>query len=781
MGTMLQNRGLKLGDLPEALNLTAPEVVSSIHEEYLDAGADVILANTFGVNRYKAAKAGCTVKELVSAAIVNARKAIGGRKDKFVALDIGPCGRVLAPTGDLPFEEAVEVFAEVVRAGVEAGADFILTETFTDLYELKAAVLAAKENSELPLVSTMSFEANGTTFFGTTVESMVMTLEGLGVDALGVNCSLGPRQLVPIVDRILAAASIPVLVQPNAGLPTIVDGRTQYDVTPEEFVGYIKQFIEKGVALVGSCCGTTPAYTKLIRETVADIPRRPLENHRRTCVCAPSKPLYFGGGTAVIGERLNPTGKKALQAALRAGDMDYVLREAIREQEQGAALLDVNMGLPDIDEPALLERAVKEIQAVVDLPLQLDSSNAEALARAARVYNGKPLINSVSGKKESLEKILPIAKKYGAAVLGLTLDDEGIPDTAARRFAIAQKIIAEAAKYGIPREDVLIDCLVMTVSAQQNQAAETLKAVRMVKEQLGVCTVLGVSNVSFGLPARPVINRTMLAMALAAGLDAPIMNPGDAGMAETVAAFRVLSSQDRNAQNFIEKFANYSAPAAQTTAAAKSAATAADKGTGLAHAIAKGLKNDARENAAAELEHKKPLEIIENILVPTLDSVGRDYESGVLFLPQLIQSAEAAKAAFEQLRAAIAKDGAAAAGERTKIVVATVHGDIHDIGKNIVKVIMENYDFDVTDLGRDVPPAKVAEAVKATGAKLVGLSALMTTTVASMKETIGLLRKECPGVKIIVGGAVLTKDLAAKIGADVYAKDAMASVRAGKE
>ena len=781
MGTMLQNRGLKLGDLPEALNLTAPEVVSSIHEEYLDAGADVILANTFGVNRYKAAKAGCTVKELVSAAIVNARKAIGGRKDKFVALDIGPCGRVLAPTGDLPFEEAVEVFAEVVRAGVEAGADFILTETFTDLYELKAAVLAAKENSELPLVSTMSFEANGTTFFGTTVESMVMTLEGLGVDALGVNCSLGPRQLVPIVDRILAAASIPVLVQPNAGLPTIVDGRTQYDVTPEEFVGYIKQFIEKGVALVGSCCGTTPAYTKLIRETVADIPRRPLENHRRTCVCAPSKPLYFGGGTAVIGERLNPTGKKALQAALRAGDMDYVLREAIREQEQGAALLDVNMGLPDIDEPALLERAVKEIQAVVDLPLQLDSSNAEALARAARIYNGKPLINSVSGKKESLEKILPIAKKYGAAVLGLALDDEGIPDTAARRFAIAQKIIAEAAKYGIPREDVLIDCLVMTVSAQQNQAAETLKAVRMVKEQLGACTVLGVSNVSFGLPARPVINRTMLAMALAAGLDAPIMNPGDAGMAETVAAFRVLSSQDRNAQNFIEKFANYSAPAAQSTAAAKSAATAADKGTGLAHAIAKGLKNDARENAAAELEHKKPLEIIENILVPTLDSVGRDYESGVLFLPQLIQSAEAAKAAFEQLRAAIAKDGAASAGERTKIVVATVHGDIHDIGKNIVKVIMENYDFDVTDLGRDVPPAKVAEAVKATGAKLVGLSALMTTTVASMKETIGLLRKECPGVKIIVGGAVLTKDLAAKIGADVYAKDAMASVRAGKE
>ena len=779
MGTMLQNRGLKLGDLPETLNLTAPEIVRSIHGEYLDAGADVILANTFGVNRYKAAKAGCSVKELVSAAVRIAREAVGDRKDKYVALDIGPCGRIMAPTGDLPFEEAVEVFAEVVRAGVEAGVDFILTETFTDLYELKAAVLAAKENSNLPLVSTMSFEESGVTFFGTTVESMVMTLEGLGVDALGVNCSLGPKQLVPIVDRILAAASIPVLVQPNAGLPSIVDGRTQYDVTPEEFAGYVKGFVEKGVSLIGSCCGTTPAYTKLIKETVGSLPRRPLENHRRTCVCSPSKPLYFGNGVAVIGERLNPTGKKALQAALRANDMDYVLREAIREQEQGAALLDVNMGLPDVDEPALLERAVKEVQAVVDLPLQLDSSNPLALERAARIYNGKPLINSVNGKKESLEKILPIAKKYGAAVLGLALDDNGIPDTAEKRFAIAEKIIAEAEKYGIPREDVLIDCLVMTVSAQQNQAAETLKAVRMVKGRLGACTVLGVSNVSFGLPARPVINRTMLAMALANGLDAPIMNPGDAGMAETVAAFRVLASQDKNSADFIAKFSGYAAPTAQPKAATKT--SPAPELQGLAHAIAKGLKNDAREATKAELAEKKPLDVIEKVLVPTLDAVGRDYESGVIFLPQLIQSAEAAKAAFEQLRAALARDGTSAVGTRTKIVVATVHGDIHDIGKNIVKVIMENYDFDVTDLGRDVPPAKVVEAVKATGAKLVGLSALMTTTVASMKETIGLLRKECPGVKIIVGGAVLTKDLAAKIGADVYAKDAMASVKAGKE
>jgi 5-methyltetrahydrofolate--homocysteine methyltransferase len=685
MGTMLQNRGLKLGDLPEALNLTAPEVVRSIHEEYLDAGADVILANTFGVNRYKAAKAGHSVKELVSAAVRIAREAVGDRKEKYVALDIGPCGRIMAPTGDLPFEEAVEVFAEVVRAGVEAGADFILTETFTDLYELKAAVLAAKENSNLPLVSTMSFEESGVTFFGATVESMVMTLEGLGVDALGVNCSLGPKQLVPIVDRILAATSIPVLVQPNAGLPSIVDGRTKYDVTPEEFAGYVKGFVEKGVSLIGSCCGTTPAYTKLIKETVGSLPRRPLENHRRTCVCSPSKPLYFSDGVAVIGERLNPTGKKALQAALRANDMDYVLREAIREQEQGAALLDVNMGLPDVDEPALLERAVKEVQAVVDLPLQLDSSNPQALERAARIYNGKPLINSVSGKKESLAKILPIAKKYGAAVLGLALDDDGIPDTAEKRFAIAEKIIAEAQKHGIPREDVLIDCLVMTVSAQQNQATETLKAVRMVKERLGACTVLGVSNVSFGLPARPVINRTMLAMALANGLDAPIMNPGDAGMAETVAAFRVLASQDKNSADFIAKFADYAAPAAQSKSAAKTSPT--PELQGLAHAIAKGLKNDAREATKAELAEKKPLDVIEKVLVPTLDAVGRDYESGVIFLPQLIQSAEAAKAAFEQLRAALARDGTASAGARTKIVVATVRGDIHDIGKNIVKVL----------------------------------------------------------------------------------------------
>ena len=768
MGTMLQKRGLKLGGIPEELNITAPQVIEAIHGEYLEAGADAVLTNTFGANRYKAAKAGRPLGELVAAAVSCARNAVSRHGRGFVGLDIGPCGRVMAPVGDLQFEEAVSVFAEVVRAGDKAGADFILLETFTDLYELKAAVLAAKENSRLPLIATMSFEASGKTFFGASVESMVMTLEGLGVDALGVNCSLGPKQLVPVVERILAASSIPVLVQPNAGLPTVENGAAKYDITPKEFAEYVSGFVKAGVSMVGGCCGTTPEYIRLVREAVTGVTPPARSDNRRTCVCSPSKPVYFGGDTVIIGERLNPTGKKALQAALRANDMDYVLREAIREQEQGASVLDVNMGLPDIDEAAMLTRAVTELQGITDLPLQLDSSNAAALERAARVYNGKPLINSVNGKRESLDAIFPIAKKYGAALLGLTLDDDGIPDSAEKRFAIAQKIVHEAEQYGIHKEDILIDCLVMTASAQQSQAAETLRAVRMVKEELGVKTVLGVSNVSFGLPARPVINRTMLALALANGLDAPIMNPGDAGMAETVAAFRVLTSKDPDASDFIEKYAD---------SANTAPAQPGEEVQSLAHAISRGLKKEAEEAVKAALKRTKPLEIIENEIVPALDAVGRDYEKGRVFLPQLIKSAEAAKSAFEPLRRALAEGGDSARGERVKIVLATVHGDIHDIGKNIVKVIMENYNFDVTDLGRDVPAGKVAEAVKTTGAKLVGLSALMTTTVASMKETIELLRRECPDVRIIVGGAVLTPDLAEKVGADFYAKDAMEGIR----
>ena len=770
MGTMLQKRGLKRGEIPELLNLTSPEIIRSIHDEYFDAGCDVVSANTFGANRYKAEKTGRSLADLVSSAVEIAKKAASCRKKKYAALDIGPCGRVLQPTGDLPFEEAVEVFSEIVRAGSKAGADLILLETFTDLYELKAALIAVKENSNLPVLATMSFEENGTSFFGATVESMTLTLQALGADALGVNCSLGPKQLVPIVERLLRASSIPVMVQPNAGLPLFENGEARYDVTSEEFADHIKKFVEEGAVIVGGCCGTDPGYIRLVKERLKGVTSLRKRPPLRTGVCSPSRSVFFGDDTVIIGERLNPTGKKALQAALRVKDMDHVLKEAIRQQEQGAHILDVNMGLPDIDEPEMLKKAVIEIQSVVDLPLQLDSSDPNALEKAARVYNGKPLINSVNGKKVSLQKILPIVKKYGAAVLGLTLDDDGIPSSAEGRLRIARNIMEEAQKIGIPKEDVLIDCLVMTVSAQQEQAAETLKAVRMVREELGLKTVLGVSNVSFGLPSRQIINRTMLTMALMQGLDAPIMNPGDEGMREAIAAFRVLMGKDPQAAGFIAEYSG-----SHEMQPKKEAGT--ERSFDLPQAIKHGLKREAEKATESLLSKMGPLEIIENEIIPSLDSVGKEYESQTIFLPQLIKSAEAAKASFELLRRIISKEGSAGSEVRAKMVIATVQGDIHDIGKNIVKVIMENYNFRMIDLGKDVPPEKVVEAVKENSAEIVGLSALMTTTVSSMKTTIDLLRKECPWVKVIVGGAVLTDSLAEYVGADHYAKDAMQAVR----
>lgn len=772
MGTMLQKRGLKSGGIPELLNLTDPELIRSIHKEYLDAGCDVVSANTFGANRFKAEKAGRPLEDIVSSGVMIAKSAASARRGKFTALDIGPCGRVLRPVGDLPFEEAVGVFAEIVRAGTAAGADLILLETFTDLYELKAAMIAAKENSDLPVLATMSFEENGTSFFGATVESMVMTLQSLGADALGVNCSLGPGQLVPIVERILRSSSIPVMVQPNAGLPVFSGGEAGYDVTDEEFADCIKGFVEKGVSIVGGCCGTDPGYIRLVKERLRDVVPSGIRPGLKTGICSASKTVFFGDDTVIIGERLNPTGKKALKAALRAKDMDYVLREAIRQQEQGAHILDVNMGLPDIDEPEMLERAVIEIQSVTSLPLQLDSSDPEALERAARVYNGKPLINSVNGKKDSLKKILPIARKYGTAVLGLTLDDDGIPSSAEGRLKIARTIVDEAQKIGIPREDVLIDCLVMTASAQQDQVRETLRAVRMVKEELGLNTVLGVSNVSFGLPARPVINRTMLAMALMQGLDAPIMDPGDEGMRDTVDAFSVLMGIDRQAERFI------AGRSVQEEKKQESGSlTETDAQADLAQAIIKGLSGDAEKATEILLSRMKPMEIIEKEIVPSLDFVGKEYESCTIFLPQLIRSAEAAQSSFELIRRQLAKEGSEGSEGRGRVVIATVQGDIHDIGKNIVKVIMENYNYRMIDLGKDVPPEKIVEAVRENGADFVGLSALMTTSVSSMKATIAILREACPGVRVIVGGAVMTPSLAEYVGADHYAKDAMEAVR----
>lgn len=772
MGTMLQNHGLKAGGIPEMLNLTRIEIIEEIHREYLEAGADVISTNTFGANRFKAAKAERPLSELVIPAVRATKKAMAAYSDKYAALDIGPCGRVLRPTGDLSFAEAVEVFAEIVRYGRDAGADLILLETFTDLYELKAAVLAAKENSDLPVLASMSFEENGYSFFGASVESMILTLEGLGVDALGVNCSLGPKQLAPIVEKFIELASIPIIVQPNAGLPVMKNGRSRYDITPAEFAEYAQRFARCGVRILGGCCGTSPEYiaaVKAMTARVAPVVPQVTPGKKKTAICSPSKVVSFGGDVVIIGERLNPTGKKALQAALRAGDINYLLREAIKQQEQGAHVLDLNVGLPDIDEPAMLAMAVSEIQGIIDLPLQLDSSDTAALEAAARVYNGKPLINSVNGKKESLETVLPIVKKYGSAVLGLTLDDRGIPETAEERFAIAQKIVEAAESYGIPRSDVLIDCLVMTASTQQKQVMETLNAVRMIKEELGLKTVLGVSNVSFGLPERQVINRAMLAMALAQGLDAPIMNPGDTGMAETIAAFRVLSAKDTDSTDYIKKYKI-------CEVFARTAKTLEEEPT-LAYAIVHGLKAEAEEAAKQLLTAQAPLEIIERDIIPALDEVGRDYETQKIFLPQLIKSAEAAKSSFEALRAALASETETLPVACKKVVIATVHGDIHDIGKNIVKVIMENYNFDVIDLGRDIPPEKIAEAVAASGARIVGLSALMTTTVASMEKTIELLRRKCPEAKVIVGGAVLTASLAEHIGADYFAKDAMETVR----
>ena len=769
MGTMLQNRGLKLGEIPEIYNMTHPEIIEEIHREYLEAGSQFITTNTFGANRYKLEKSDYIVEEIITQAIAIADKARSHYPNTYIALDVGSTGKVLKPIGDVSFEESYEVFKEQMVAGEKAGADVILIETFTDLYELKAAVLAAKENTSLPILCTMSFEENGRTFFGTSLESMVLMLEGLGVSALGINCSLGPKQLKPIVEKLVKIAHIPIMLQPNAGLPIMDGERVYYDITPEEFADSMIEFASLGVSILGGCCGTNPDFIRATVEKTKDLPYQMLQNPRVSGICSASKAVYFND-VRVIGERLNPTGKKPLQAALRVENMDFVVREALNQVEQGAHILDINMGMPDMDEVSLLKKAVMEVQGAINLPLQIDSSNVEALEEAVRIYNGKPLINSVNGKKESLEQILPIAKKYGAAILGLALDERGIPETAEERLEVAERIVKKALEMGIPKEDIFIDCLVVTASAQQALVKETLKAVRLVKEKLGVKTVLGVSNVSFGLPQRPIINRNMLAMALMQGLDAPIMNPGDKGMMETVASYRVLMGLDEDSKDYIEHYGNM--PSIQSVASSNGSSEIS-----VHTAILKGLKEEAKEATLALLENVEPLEIIEKHIVPALNEVGELYEKQTIFLPQLIKSAEGAKTAFDVLRNKMAVAKTEDHVEKTRVVLATVFGDIHDIGKNIVKVIMENYNFEVIDLGKDVAKETVVEAVKKWQVKIVGLSALMTTTVSSMKETIELLRAETPDVKVIVGGAVLTEDLAEYVGADFYAKDAMETVK----
>ena len=778
MGTQLQARGLQPGQKPELAALEMPEVLTAIHTDYANAGADILLANTFGANAKKLTGCGHTVEEVVSASIACARKA-AETTGACVALDIGPLGELLVPAGTLAFEDAYNEFAQVIRAGAAAGADLVFLETMTDLYELKAAILAARENCDLPVFTSMSFESRGRTFTGCTVESYAVTAAGLGADAVGINCSLGPREILPFAQRLCRSvpAGVPVFVKPNAGLPN-PDG--SYNLDPDEFAAEMKEYAAIGVSMVGGCCGTTPAFIARLHETFSPLTPADKIPIRRSCLCTPVRFVEVDGIT-VVGERINPTGKKRLQQALRDGDSAYPCTQAVAQAEAGAQVLDVNAGLPGIDEAATLEQLVKDLQAVTDLPLQLDSSNPEALSRALRIYNGKPIVNSVNGEPETLEKILPLCKKYGAAVVGLALDKGGIPPTAEGRFAIAQRIVAAANAAGIPNEDIYIDCLTLTASAQQEGAVQTLEALSRCKHELGVRTVLGVSNISFGLPCRGYLNTTFLTMAMSAGLDLAIMNPNTPEMMAAVRAYRVLTSQDEKCNDYVAAYANVQV---QTSQVAKTDAAAPAGGAAgadaLFEAVRRGLKNEARAAAGEALKTREPLQVVNETLIPALDVVGDAFEKGSIFLPQLLQSATATQAAFEVIKTAIAASGSQ--GEsKGRIVIATVKGDVHDIGKNIVRVILENYGYDVLDLGRDVPPERVVEAVRQTGAPLVGLSALMTTTVPNMQATIEALHAANLPCKVMVGGAVLTKAYAEQIGADFYAKDAKASADYAKQ
>ena len=776
-GTLLQKAGLPLGELPERWNCTHAQAVQDIHRAYYDAGSHIVCTNTFGANGLKFSQE--ELEEIVKAAIENVKAAQTqscGKQPKFVALDIGPCGKLLKPYGDLAFEDAVALFAKTVKFGAKYGADCILIETMGDSYETKAAVLAAKENCDLPVFVSCAYDKDGKLLTGASPEAMVAMLEGLRVDAVGVNCSFGPKQLLPVVERLLQSSSLPVLVKPNADLPN-ADG--SYSVDETEFAGYIAQFIKMGARMVGGCCGTTPLHIQAVANAVQGLPVLPIAKKEHTRVSSYTHAIEFDK-PLLIGERINPTGKKRFKQALIEKDTAYILNEGITQQEKGAHILDVNVGLPEIDESAELPRYVQELQAVIDLPLQIDTSNIAAMEKAMRLYNGKPLVNSVNGKKESMDAVFPLVKKYGGVVVGLTLDEKGIPATAMGRVRIARRILREAEKYGIEKKDILIDPLAMTVSADKNAAEITLKAVRMLTDA-GIKTSLGVSNVSFGLPCREVLNATFFARALENGLSAAIVNPNSIELLKTYYAYLALSGRDGNFENYI-RFATEVLPKSVTPTAVATgnspSVAGLEKGENspLKTAIIKGLKTEAAKACESLLDTLSVSEIIDGEIVPALDTIGQAFEQKRAFLPQLLMSAEAAKAAFEAVKLRLL-----ALGEKReskgKVVLATVHGDIHDIGKNIGAALMENYGFDVLDLGKDVPPKKIAEAVEETGATLVGLSALMTTTVPSMRETIALLKEKTPWVKIIVGGAVLTQEYANQIGADGYSKDALGAVR----
>lgn len=765
MGTLLQKAGLRSGEYPELWNISHPEVIEDIHLSYYNSGSNVVLTNTFGANLLKFDKE--TLYKIVECAVDNAKRArdkASSEGEKYIALDIGPCGKMLKPYGELEFEDAVSLFAETVKAGEKCGADLIFIETMNSGYETKAALLAAKENSSLPVFVSNAYSEDGKLLSGATPSAMVAMLEGMGADALGCNCSLGPKQLSGVVAELLECASVPVIMKPNAGLPTVIDGKTCYDISEDEFAKEVAAKVSDGVCVVGGCCGTTPSYISALCREVKKISRKKTEKKTDTVVSSYSHSVKIDS-PVIIGERINPTGKKRFQQALREKDMSYILSQGIAQQEAGAHILDINTGLPGIDEKEMLCDVVKAMQSVSDLPLQLDSSDYAAMEKSLRIYDGKAMINSVSGKKESMENIFPLVKKYGGVTVALTLDENGIPDTAQGRFEIAKKILTEAEKYGIDKKDIVFDTLTMAVSADENAAKITLEALRLIRDKLGCKTVLGVSNISFGLPQRDFLGSAFLTLAFSHGLNAAIMNPNSAEMMKAYRSYRALSGLDGGFSEYIA-FAD-----TQQTAQIK----VTDGEITLHRAIIKGLKDEAAQRAKKLLETEKPLEIIKNEIIPALDEAGKGFEEKKIYLPQLLMSAESAKYAFEEIKRAFPSNENSE--KKFTVILATVKGDIHDIGKNIVRLLLENYGFDVIDLGKDVSPEAIVEKVKDTRAPLVGLSALMTTTVPAMEETIRLIKKETPFCKTVVGGAVLTKEYAEKIGADAYSKDAMETVR----
>lgn len=791
MGTLLQERGLAPGELPETWNIARPQVIREIHRSYVEAGSDIVLTNTFGANSLKFHAEDCSLEQTVKAAVRLVKEAAeeadaaaaetscadNDKRTVYTALDIGPTGKLLKPMGDLDFEEAYEAFKEVMVWGEEAGADLIHIETMSDTYELKAAVLAAKENTSLPVFATAIFDERRKLLTGADVPAVIALLEGLHVDALGINCGMGPEQMMPVLEEYVKYSSLPIIVKPNAGLPKQRDGQTYYDISPDEFAGYMEKIVSMGACVIGGCCGTTPGHIKAMADRCGKMQVVPPTEKEYTVVSSYGQSVFLGEGSKIIGERINPTGKKKFKQALKEHDLEYILREGITQQDNGAHILDVNVGLPDIDEPAMMKETVQELQSVVNLPLQIDTVDAEAMEAALRIYNGKAMVNSVSGKQESMDKVFPLIRKYGGVVIGLTLDEHGIPADSEGRVRIARKIIDEAAKYGIRKKDIVIDALAMTISSEPDGAKVTLETLRRLKDEVGVNTVLGVSNISFGLPSRPVINAAFYTMAMMNGLSAGIINPSSEDMMKAWYAYHALMGLDTNCERYIGRYSSTQSSGGRSGAAGASPSGLGQKSTlSLRESIEKGLKEDASLITTHLSEEQDPLEIINTELIPALNHVGDGFEKGTVFLPQLLMSAEAAKSAFAVLKDKMDKSGKVQDKIGT-IVLATVKGDIHDIGKNIVKVLLENYSFDVIDLGKDVPPEKIVETVLGKDIRLVGLSALMTTTVGSMEETIRQLREKAPGCRVMVGGAVLNQEYADMIGADFYGKDAMQSVR----